>query len=61
MKFHIYKDSRQEYRWKLKAANGAIIADSGEGYSSKQACKFGIALVQRSNSADVQDDTGERS
>jgi len=35
MKFEIYRDTRSEYRWRLKAANGRIIADSGEGYVSK--------------------------
>jgi len=28
--------------WRLKAANRKILADSGEGYSTKQACKDGI-------------------
>jgi len=46
MKFHIYKDASGELRWRLKAANGRVIADSGEGYSSKQACKEGIELVK---------------
>ncbi len=54
MKFHIYKDSRNEYRWHLKAANGKVIADSGEGYSSKQACKDGIELVKKATI--VEDD-----
>ena len=32
MKFHIYQDKRGEWRWRLKARNGRIVADSGEGY-----------------------------
>lgn len=32
MKFHIYQDARGEWRWHLKARNGRIVADSGEGY-----------------------------
>lgn len=32
MKFHIYQDARGEWRWRLKARNGRIVADSGEGY-----------------------------
>ena len=35
MKFEIYRDARREFRWRLKSANGRIIADSGEGYVSK--------------------------
>jgi uncharacterized protein YegP (UPF0339 family) len=33
MKFHIYQDKRGEWRWRLKARNGRIVADSGEGYA----------------------------
>lgn len=32
--FHTYKDKADEWRWQLKAANGKVVADSGEGYSS---------------------------
>ena len=34
MKFEIYRDrsKKREYRWRLKARNGRIIATSGEGY-----------------------------
>jgi uncharacterized protein len=31
----IYRDSRREWRWRLKASNGRIVADSGEGYRRK--------------------------
>jgi len=34
--FHIYRDRRGLWRWRLKAANGRIIADSGEGYSRRE-------------------------
>ena len=54
MKFHVYKDRRNEYRWRLIAANGKVIADSGEGYSSKQSCKDGIELVKKATV--VEDD-----
>jgi hypothetical protein len=33
-KFEVYRDSRGEYRFRLKAANGEIVAQ-GEGYSTK--------------------------
>jgi hypothetical protein len=33
--FVIYKDYKGEYRWRLKANNGEIVADS-EGYITKQ-------------------------
>lgn len=45
-KFHIYKDHAGEFRWRLVAPNGRIVADSAEGYSSKQKCHEGIADVK---------------
>lgn len=32
---HFYEDAAGEWRWRLKAANGKIIADSAEGYASQ--------------------------
>jgi len=31
-KLEIYRDGRREWRWRLRASNGRIMADSGEGY-----------------------------
>jgi len=57
-KFQIYQDRKGEYRWRLRARNGEIIADSNEGYSSKANCKHGIDLVkQQAASAEVEDHT----
>ncbi|HWN08410.1 MAG TPA: DUF1508 domain-containing protein [Pyrinomonadaceae bacterium] len=56
MTFHIYKDQANEYRWRLKAANGRILADSGEGYTTKQACLDGITLVKGCATAPVVED-----
>ena len=33
-KFEIFKDARGDYRWRLKAANGEIVASS-EGYATE--------------------------
>ena len=35
MKFHVYQDTKKGWRWRLKARNGRIIADSGEAYKSR--------------------------
>jgi len=43
----IYIDSRGEYRWKIEAANGRIIADSGEGYNNYDDCNHAISLVKK--------------
>lgn len=45
--FEVYQDSAGEWRWRLVAPNGNIIADSGEGYSSKQGAKRGIESVKK--------------
>ncbi len=44
-KFEIYTDKAGEFRFRLKAPNGQIVA-VGEGYSSKAACLKGVASVQ---------------
>lgn len=50
-KFEVYKDARGEYRFRLKAPNGQIIASS-EGYKSKDSALNGVASVQK-NAADA--------
>ena len=45
-KFEMYKDKAGEFRFRLKARNGQIIAVS-EGYTTKAACENGIASVQK--------------
>ncbi|WP_080351531.1 YegP family protein [Haemophilus influenzae] len=49
MKFETYVDSRIEWRWRLKADNGKIIADSGEGYKNYTDCLHAIDLVKSTN------------
>jgi uncharacterized protein YegP (UPF0339 family) len=39
MKVVIYEDERGEWRWRVRANNGRIIADSGEGYKTKGNCR----------------------
>ena len=45
-KFELYKDRSGEFRFRLKAANGEIIASS-EGYSSKAGAQNGIESVKK--------------
>lgn len=45
-KFEIYKDKKGEYRFRLKAANGEVIA-TGESYKSKASCENGIDSIKR--------------
>ncbi len=51
-KFELYADKRGEYRFRLKARNGEIIATS-EGYASKASCENGIESV-RKNAVDAE-------
>ncbi|WP_435185636.1 HVO_2922 family protein [Halobellus sp. EA9] len=44
--FEVYQDNADEWRWRLVVSNGNIIADSGEGYASKQGVKRGIESVR---------------
>lgn len=45
-KFEIYTDKAGEFRFRLKATNGQVIAAS-EGYTKKDSCENGIASVQK--------------
>ncbi len=45
-KFEVYQDKAGEYRFRLKAKNGEIIATS-EGYKTKTSCLNGIASVKK--------------
>ena len=44
-KVEFYKDKQKKYRWRLKASNGRIIADSGQGYKAKESCFDGWRAV----------------
>jgi len=45
-KFEVYTDKSGEYRFRLKAPNGEVIATS-EGYSAKKSCMNGIESVKK--------------
>lgn len=45
--FEIYEDRAGQWRWRLVHDNGNIIADSGEGYASRQKCKQGLESVKQ--------------
>ena len=53
-KYQIYKDTAGKFRFRLKAANGEIIAE-GEGYESKEGCINGIKVVRSSCEAEIED------
>ena len=51
-KFEVYVDKAGEYRFRLKARNGEIIAVS-EGYKAKPSCLNGIESVKK-NAPDAE-------
>ena len=51
-KFEVYKEKKGEFRFRLKATNGQIIA-TGEGYTTKPACLKGIESVKK-NAVDAK-------
>ena len=63
-KFEIYKDKSKvtarsvEFRWRLIHANGQVIANSGEGYTTKANAISGINSVkENAPNATVEDKT----
>ncbi|WP_435183030.1 HVO_2922 family protein [Halobellus sp. EA9] len=52
-KFELFEDRSGQYRWRLVHSNGNIIADSGEGYATKQKAKQGIESVKQ-NASDAE-------
>lgn len=51
-KFEVYLDKAGEYRFRLKASNGQIVA-TGEGYKQMSGCLSGIESV-RKNAVDAE-------
>lgn len=46
MKYEIYRDKADEYRWRFVASNGRIMADSSEGYDTKAGCRASLAVFR---------------
>lgn len=51
-KFEVYTDKAGEFRFRLKARNGEIIA-TGEGYKAKNSCLNGIESVRKNADSDI--------
>ena len=52
-KFEIYTDKSGEFRFRMKAKNGQIIATS-EGYTTMKACKNGIASIRKNADSETK-------
>ena len=53
-KFEVYKDKKGEFRFRLKAKNGQIIATS-EGYSKLDSCLKGVASVKKNADSKIEE------
>ena len=51
MKAEVFRDDRQEFRWRIRAANGKIVGTSGEGYRNFMDCLNGLSVVCRWSSS----------
>jgi len=51
-KYQITKDTKGEFRFRLRSKNGEIILHSSEGYTTKQSCQNGIASVKTNSPID---------
>ena len=51
-KFEVYTDKKGEFRFRLKATNGQIIAVS-EGYKAISGCMNGIESVKRNAASEI--------
>jgi uncharacterized protein YegP (UPF0339 family) len=45
--FELYKDSADEFRFRLKDDEGALLATSGKGYKTKAECQKVIDAIKR--------------
>jgi uncharacterized protein len=55
MTFELYKDKKGEFRWRLRHANGNILATSSEGYKAKASASKCIENVKNSAAAPVKE------
>lgn len=49
LKFEVYKDKADEFRWKLVAGNNKVLATAGQGYKAKADAKNSIELLQKAD------------
>ena len=55
-RFEIYKDAKEDFRFRIVAENGEIVAYS-QGFKSKAGCKTIILAVIKNSTADIIDST----
>jgi uncharacterized protein len=46
LKFEVYQDASKDFRWRLKAGNGEVLATAGQGYKAKADCTKGVERIK---------------
>ncbi|QHS17621.1 DUF1508 domain-containing protein [haloarchaeon 3A1-DGR] len=57
--FEVYEDNAGEWRWRLRHRNGNVLADSGEGYTSRSAAVNAVESVKRDAPGAEETETDE--
>jgi uncharacterized protein YegP (UPF0339 family) len=52
--FEMYQDAAGQYRWRLKSANGNVLAVPGQGYVAKADCKHAIDSIKENAASTKQ-------
>lgn len=50
-RYEVYQDAGSLWRWRLRAPNGRIVADSAEAYSRRSKAEDAVARVRRYGAA----------
>jgi uncharacterized protein YegP (UPF0339 family) len=58
-KLQLYRDKKDQWRWRLKASNGRIVATGGESFSSRAKCNESVVKVWSTFQSDNFDMTGD--
>lgn len=45
--FEVFKDAAGEWRWRLTAPNGNVLADSGEGYRRRHVAVNAVQTLKK--------------
>jgi uncharacterized protein YegP (UPF0339 family) len=67
LKFEVYQDSANDYRWRLVSGEGndrQVLATGGQGYKAKADCMHGVDVMQKGGDKltfDVYEDNGGQS
>jgi uncharacterized protein YegP (UPF0339 family) len=55
-RYEIFKDSKGEYRFRLKSKNYEIILTASEGYNHKSDCQNAISICRKNSPYDIDYD-----